>query len=324
MDWQKFCLDYRLGALAALPKPVIGGLMHRMERLDTDRGSYAVKRLNPSVMRREDARANYAQAERLEARLEQAGAPILPAMTFGGRKLLDTQGESVYVFTWFDGAAVAPDRVTVAQAEKIGAALAGVHRIDWRENRGEASRVYIEWDDYLEKLDSAHSELFSPLLAVRERLYRRQARAWAAQGARYMAICHNDMDCKNVLWKGQAFRIIDLECLSMDDPERELVETALYWSGFDRCQLNETLLRRFLSAYRKAGGCLPADWQAAVYRNTGRLEWLEFCLKRALGVNAAQEPEHEMRIGREQALLTLRQIEYEQAVMPVLMKELNR
>lgn len=35
------------------------------------------------------------------------------------------------------------------------------------------------------------------------------------------AICHGDMDCKNVLWQGSTFRIIDLECLDYGDAPEE-------------------------------------------------------------------------------------------------------
>lgn len=40
------------------------------------------------------------------------------------------------------------------------------------------------------------------------------------------AVCHNDLDSKNVMWLGEEFRIIDLECLGYSNPYLELYELA--------------------------------------------------------------------------------------------------
>ena len=56
--------------------PVSGGLMHRMYRVETDGGKYAVKHLNPIIMKRPDALANYAKAEKLEETLAARKAEL--------------------------------------------------------------------------------------------------------------------------------------------------------------------------------------------------------------------------------------------------------
>ena len=55
------------------------------------------------------------------------------------------------------------------------------------------------------------------------------------------AICHNDMDSKNVLWIGDEFKLIDLECLRYSNPYLELFELALCWSGYEGCNINRNL-----------------------------------------------------------------------------------
>ena len=76
-----------LGEVTAEITPVSGGLMHRMYKVRTDSGIYAVKRLNPEIMKRPTARENYAAAEALEARLEEARVPMVAALTLKGRKM---------------------------------------------------------------------------------------------------------------------------------------------------------------------------------------------------------------------------------------------
>ena len=60
--------------------PVQGGFMHRMFRVNTAGGSYAVKHLNPEIMKRPGVMDNYRRAEKLEQVLEGAGIPIVPAI----------------------------------------------------------------------------------------------------------------------------------------------------------------------------------------------------------------------------------------------------
>lgn len=60
-----------------------------------------------------------------------------------------------------------------------------------------------------------------------------------------VSICHNDMDCKNVLWNGNDYRIIDLKCLSYNNPFMELFELALCWSGYEDCKIDFQLFQAF-------------------------------------------------------------------------------
>ncbi len=67
--------------------PVSGGFLHRMYRVQADGKNYAVKHLNPEIMKRPDAMENYKSAEALEKILEDAGIPIVAAMTIDGSKM---------------------------------------------------------------------------------------------------------------------------------------------------------------------------------------------------------------------------------------------
>ena len=98
MDWQRLCQQLNLGALTDKPMELTGGLMHTMYKIVTEDGVYAVKCLNPQVMARTEAHANFAAAERLENMLEHTDLPILPALTIGGRKMQEVDGAFFYIF----------------------------------------------------------------------------------------------------------------------------------------------------------------------------------------------------------------------------------
>jgi len=68
------CLD--LGAVLEEPKQVAGGLLHKMYRVDTDKGAYAVKVLNPEIMKLPAALRNMVYSEKIAA----AFKPVIPAL----------------------------------------------------------------------------------------------------------------------------------------------------------------------------------------------------------------------------------------------------
>ncbi|MBO4291081.1 MAG: hypothetical protein J5898_04165, partial [Lachnospiraceae bacterium] len=74
--------------------PVSGGLMHKMYKVATERGIYAVKHLNPEIMKRREASDNFAKAEALERKLEREGFPIVPSLEFDGKKMLEICGNN--------------------------------------------------------------------------------------------------------------------------------------------------------------------------------------------------------------------------------------
>ena len=51
-------------------EPVSGGFMHKMYRVRTKSGIYAVKHLNPEIMGREGVHDNFDRAEKIECLLE--------------------------------------------------------------------------------------------------------------------------------------------------------------------------------------------------------------------------------------------------------------
>ena len=64
------------------PVCLSGGFMHKMYKISTQQGIFALKLLNPFVMQRETAMDNFAKAERIEFLLEQQGVPVLPVFVW--------------------------------------------------------------------------------------------------------------------------------------------------------------------------------------------------------------------------------------------------
>ncbi len=314
---ENICQALCLGALRSF-RPLTGGYTHRMMDVQTASGRYAIKLLNPDIMARPDALANFARAEAFEAHLEAAGLPILPARVFNGRKLQQVCGQSLYVFDYFDGHPLTDEAITPAHCTQMGQALARIHRISQRQGPEPDLPAPIDW-----------LALADALLAISEtraeglRLYEALPLLCQAEAAandalrrlpRHQTICHWDMDPKNVLWQGDIFRIIDLECLDWGNPHQELLDQAVSWGGWP---LDEARFKAFVGAYLAAGGTLPSDAATVVNSRRNHIDWLAYNARRALSPHA-----QESATGRSQLCETIGKIRCDQANRPLILRAL--
>lgn len=273
MTWyEELCGLAALGQPTREPIPVSGGLLHRMFRLDAATGAYAVKLLNPTVMARPDALDNYRRAEALEALLEAHDLPVLSAIAVNGAKMLRLREQYAYLFPWFEGRMIRGRDVTARHAAAIGATLAGIHAVARRERQSQPEPLTVDWDALLPACPEllAHRDL---LLSLTDRSNEARLRLPAEE-----AICHNDLDTKNVLWQGDVHRVIDLETLDWGSPAAELMGTALCWSGIDEHCIDPRRFDAFTGAYHAAGGERPRDWLTLLDSDQSWLGWLAWVL----------------------------------------------
>ncbi len=306
---EKICNQCDLGVLECQPLRLKGGFLHKMYSLFTTKGRYAVKFLNPNIMQRETAMGNYRTAENLEVMLEKEGIPIIPALIFSDRKMQEVDGQFFYLYEWYDGKALKREEVTLAHCNKIGGLLARIHTLSRHEEATDYGEIHIDWEFYLGQYSERNREFYSLLKENLSLLCESQNNGNAAvkKLPKLVSVCHNDMDCKNILWKGMDFRIIDLECLGYSSPFVELYELALCWSGYQECNMDYHLFRCFLQSYAEAGGQLPKDWEVIYWSNYGRLEWLEYNMKRSLGMECSED---EIALGVSEVKNTMRNIIY--------------
>lgn len=320
--FETICNNYNLGELTEPPKPLTGGFMHKMYSLHTVSGKYAVKLLNPHIMKRESSKSNYKTAEELELILERHNIPIIPALIFNNEKMQKIEEQYFYLFNWFDGKALQSEEITPQHCKMIGKILADIHNIDKKAEAFNRSEININWDFYIEKIKSKNIELFRSLSYIRALLYESQNKGNYSIKAlpKTISICHNDMDSKNVLWQNNKFRIIDLECLCYSNPFLELFELALCWSGYENCSIDSEKFYSFIKSYSDADGALPQNWEAIYYSNYGRLEWLEYNLKRVLGIDSDAD---EKEIGLSETKETIAHIIYYNSIKKELMDICN-
>ena len=300
-----------LGKLMSDPVQISGGLTHRMYRLETSCGIFAAKMLNPVIMQRPTALANYARADELEDVLKEHHISAVYALERNGQKLQLLDGRYFYVYEWFDGKPLQSGEITGPYCYRMGRALADIHGIRLLSESSPAENPWIDWEFYLRLAEKADRSVYLMLHDALPMLDGCLTKGLAAvcRIPAFTAICHNDMDPKNVLWAREQYRIIDLECLGEANPYCELYETALCWSDCGAFVVDFDRFAAFLRGYFTHSSLSPfVDWEALYTVSTGRLYWLEYNLRRALCIECSDEEER--CLGLREVHATLEQIKH--------------
>lgn len=306
----KLMQECGLGEITSSIEPVSGGFMHRMYKVTTEKGTYAVKHLNAEIMKRPDVFENYARAEKIEGMLEQSNIPIVPALVLHGKKMQQIEGQFFYVFRWQNGKITDWNRISKEQCYMAGNILGKIHAIEPRNVEAEPLAVSrIDWQGYVQKAKEQGSSIAGLLEEEQELFHYAESELNKAKAALPAMQClsNEDMDPKNIMWENDSPWVIDLECLDYGNPMSHAVVLALQWAGIVTESLDTEKLLAFFDGYLEAydNGFRGYDKLIGVAYNW--VDWLEYNIRRALG-NCVDEAEQEL--GVSEVRNTIRRMEY--------------
>ncbi len=322
--FNKMVKGLNLGNIVEEPLKVTGGLTHRMFKVFTDKGRYIVKLLNPNIMKRPTAMGNFNKADAIEETLKENDISAVYSLKFNSKKMQEIDGQYFYVYEWFDGKTLKDNEIKKYNCKEIGKVLAKIHNIDLKYENNESKEKHIDFEYYInlakEKDSPIYKLIFDKLDILNESMNKGNIAVHKLPNVK--AICHNDLDSKNVMWLNDEYKIIDLECLEYSNPYLELYELALCWSGYEKCNINFDLFNSFFKAYFSNTDLdVNIDWESMYYANNGRLEWLEFNIKRSLMIDCNTKEEQE--IGINEVKETIEHIVYYDKVKNEILNNIN-
>jgi len=236
------CSRYGLGTPTAAPQAVTGGLIHRVFRLATTTGTFAVKVLDGNIIRRQGVPEQFRRSERIAAAFAAASVPAVLARETPGGTVQEIGDVTVMVYPWCDGEALPKSAAPPPQARIIGATLGRMHALDLRppgaapEGPPPAREPTLAsgWEELVGLARDGGVAWAAAVGAALPDLLRWDRAAIEAEGTLppKWVISHGDLDQKNVLWRdGDTPFLIDWESVGAVRPAVELVGAALDWSG---------------------------------------------------------------------------------------------
>lgn len=289
------CVRYNLGEPTAEPVPVTGGLIHRLYRIETTTGTYAVKRLNPEIVGYENSRDNFRRSEALAAVFAAAGIPAVLALDAAGGTVQDFDDVTVIVYPWCAGTVLPKSAASPGGACQIGATLGRMHALGlpgkappepvtlrkpmdkepWAALVRRGQEQGVEW---AAEVETALPDLFA---WDRDRI--------AADTAlpQTLVVSHCDLDQKNVIWSNNTPFLIDWESAGPTDPGAEIIGAALDWSGQSAGVPSQDAFAAVLAGYRQHSKFHP-DRALPLMRSRlgGWIDWLDASMNRSLDSSA--------------------------------------
>lgn len=298
------------GAVVFPVSPVSGGFMHRMYRVTTDYGIYAVKHLNPEIMSRPNVHDNYNRAEKIEALLEKEGLPIVPSLIIDGHKMQNIEGNYFYIFNWQEGRITDWNHISNDQCRTVGNILGRIHAVHPQNvPHREPTFCEINWHEYVQRAKEEKSEIAS-LLAASEQLLNlagKELNRARASLPDILCVSNEDMDPKNIMWDNGNPWVIDLECLDYGNPVSHALQLALQWSGIVNCNWDIQKMTAFFDGYLEAYDNGFRAYSGVFGLAYTWVEWLEYNIQRAL---VAYMDQTERLLGISEVRNTIERIAY--------------
>jgi thiamine kinase-like enzyme len=313
----KICEAFDLGTMFNEPIPVSGGLIHRMWRINTNRGSFAIKELDPIIMQRPGIYEIYIQSEKIAASLKSKQIPAATAIINNNTPLYETDGIVVMVFPWVEGKTLALHQVTPEHAKQIGAIVAAIHAENIKPfDLPIPETYYISAERWHDLVDKAFNNKLAWAAVANTNLPRLIVWSDTYQQAKqrlnkHLIISHTDMDPKNVLWTDDTSPVlIDWEGAGLANPTAEIINVAIGWSGETELLFRENIFSAVIDGYCEGGGrMIKSDMRDGFCGLIGGyLAWLEFNMSRSL--ESSKYNVDARNVGIEETKLTLKKLNF--------------
>ena len=306
-DPKLICDAFDLGEPLAEMTPVAGGLTNRLARLETSRGTFAIKTMN-----RDPAFVGYddwiERAFRVESAACAAGIsmpqPIAVAAT--GICLAECpnpDGEpwTVRAHAWVEGEPLQRIVYPATTAAKVGAIIAQIHALGIAAGESVATALRTfgaeHWDALAQRVEQSdvdwgwHFRSCLPAAAEIEAFV-----ASARDADARLILSHRDADQKNFMKTSDGgLMLVDWDAVGPVSARHEIASLALVWGGVDFGEPSREAARALLSGYRDAGGELDAI-RASDFGEflCVMLGWFEYNVRRALGDRNRDEGDREL------------------------------
>lgn len=297
----RLCTLFELGEPISEVQAVQGGMLHRVWRLSTIRGIFAVKQLNSAIMRKVGIRDVYRLTERIAEAMARSGVAAAVALKGEGKggTVQEIGAATFMVYDWIEGVPLSTQGVEPERTRLIGAILARMHGLQQPFPELEPP----EWEPFSED----EWDMLTFQASDRDIPWAQQVRTalplllkWSKLAAeankilrRTLVVSHRDLDQKNVIWLNATSPVvIDWEAAGLVNPTMDVVGAALSWSGQNVQPPREESFHALLAGYVEAGGVIRDPGIVALHGVIGNwLGWLLFNMHRSLGESVSSEEE---------------------------------
>lgn len=292
-------------------------------RVTTEQGIYVIKLLKEKLNDEEIKKLKF--SEKLLDKLSDNNLPVLIPNKYDGSILQCLEDKYYYIYNYFEGNILASKDIILEQCKIIGEVLGKTHLIDLqRIEKKTIPYLHIRWRKYLRLAihkGSPISKCLSENITLLERATESCNNSLNSI-PNVVTICYKNLNCHNVLWNNNDFRIINSEKVCYANPYIELLEVALSWSGIEDYKVNYNLFNNVIKEYFKEAIRPNIDWKVIYEINLiERLKIAEQNIKNALMIDCKSKDDQ--KYGEENVNKSIQNIVYYVSIKDEIISRLN-
>lgn len=288
MNIQLLVDKLNLGQILATPEKLLGGALHTMIKLETTKGTYAIKQLNPHITAKTHFKKAYELSEHIASKLTQSAIPAVNALSFEEQTVVQIDKDYCMVYPFVNGHLLDEASLNLDHAACVGALYSSIHAAAISlSDVDKAHYDYFEnahWDQLIRQ--SNNPELIELLPVILH--WNQEYVSVIPELNKESVITHRDMHLQNILWdSGGQPHIIDWESAGFMNPMLEVIGYGLEWSGIILHQkVNIPFFRKLIETYCQN---TSKEWittpHQAFWGWLGHcvLAWTEFNIRRMIG-----------------------------------------
>lgn len=270
--------------------PVSGGLLHRMWKLNTTQGVFAIKELDANIMAQNDSHDRYNYTENFAAYIaSNSKIKASIALKMNNSYIYEVNGITLMVYPWIIGKQIELHKINAHHAYKIGKVIGCIHSLHVNnkylpDQQYEITKFSNKHWDYIINKTVQQGLICSSLLQFHTTQIKQCNNQYQSSPSTNLVISHRDIDPKNVLWDNNYPSIIDWESVGYIAPTEDLITTALNWAGIPGFQFNSTNFKSVIQGYYEHGGQANLENINQILSNIlgGMLSWLEYNISRCI------------------------------------------
>jgi thiamine kinase-like enzyme len=294
VNLKAICEIYCLGIPILPPKKISGGFIHKMWKLETKKGNFAVKELNAEIMLRPNLVQNMNQCESIANKLKEKGIGTVCGIAKDGNYVFNYNSSQYIVYPWIEGVVFDLDNeISLDNVKKISLTMAKIHNSKLEPNLSDENQINLV--DY-----SVWLKLKNDIIKSNDEYLKLNCTSFIDNMGKWFelvnisniklqkqrVVSHRDLDMKNVIWDNKNNPlIIDWESAGSINPFIDLVRVALDWSGEAKGKANKKLFIEIFKTYSEVNALDKDNVKDAFYSSIwDNLGWLEFNIKKALRI----------------------------------------
>lgn len=285
--------NYNLGQLLNSPEKLTGGLTNNSYKLNTNKEIVVVKILN-SVNNHRITELEF--SEQINELAYNEGIKTLPAIKVNDKFIQNYKNINFIVYKYYDGRVILSKEIDLERCKMLARELAKIHKLDTSKIKiPNTLQIYdkkINFSFYYEKLKNIDEEWaidFKNKFRTISQIYDKSYEAYKKL-SNQKTFTHKDLNRLNVLWKNNDFVIIDWENATFSNPSIDFFSSAWFLTDDVKEDKYEVFAKEYFKNFRFQDSVETAAYVGII----DEIIWLEFNLKRSLGMLSNNKNEIEL------------------------------